>query len=80
MPNDHGDVMYKLGKIEGTLQSIDDHLAALNSKVAKHEQEMSSVRLAAAKFGGIVITVTAALGFAWTFLAQYVKMKLGIAQ
>lgn len=78
MPNDHGDVMYMLGKIESHLGTIDTHLAKLNSKVAKHEGEMGAIKLAAAKFGGIVITVTAIFGFVWTFLAQYIKNKLGL--
>jgi hypothetical protein len=78
MSENHGDVMYKLGKIEGSLQSIDGRLEVLNSKVAKHEVEMTAVRLVAAKFGGIVISVTAVFGFAWAFLAEYLKAKVGL--
>lgn len=75
---DDGDIMFMLGEIKQRCVGIENHLATLNSKVAKHETELSGIRLTAAKIGGMILVVTGVFGFAWSIVADFLKAKIGL--
>jgi hypothetical protein len=75
---DDRNIMYMLGQIDSKLDATNEHLKTLNGKVAAHEKELSTIRIAYAKFGGIVMVVSAGFGLAWTLVGDFIKAKLGL--
>jgi hypothetical protein len=75
---ENNQVMYMLGQIDAKVEGIQVHLAALNSKVAKHETELNGIRLTAAKIGGMILVVAGIASVAWSFFFDWLRRLLGI--
>lgn len=73
-----GDIREMVGNINGKLDGIDYRIKSIEVSVKEHDKSIENINSTISRYSGIMVVVTSAVAFVWTFISSWVKDKVGL--
>lgn len=73
-----GDIREMVGNINGKLDGMDYRIKEVEYSVKDHAKAIENINSTISRYSGIMIVITSAVAFVWTFISSWVKDKIGL--